>query len=188
MQSWVALIASGVIGSMVLLSFNQFSNDAVRELYIDTLDNAVYTELDAAGEIIEYDFSRIGLGVNDPNDDVLTQADSTDLRYVMDVNGDNTFETMRYYLSGVSAAASTPNPNDRYLYRVVNGGANEAICGGVTDFKITYFDVSGNETAVLNDIKTFVIYLQVESAIGYDGEYPKLVWEGRVTPLSLMTR
>lgn len=187
MQSWIALIASGVIGSLVLLSFNQFSNDAMRDLYIDTLDNAAYVEMDAAAQIIEYDFSRIGLGVNDPNDDVLVQADSAELRYVLDSNGDNTLETMRYYLSSVAAAAGTPNPNDRFLYRVVNGGAAQVVTAGVTDFEITYFDSSGNETAIMDDIRTFVVHLEIESALGYDDEYPKLLWQGRITPLSLVT-
>lgn len=186
MQSWIALIASGVIGSMVLVSFGQFSNDAVRELYIDTLDNATYVTMDAASQIIEYDLSRIGLGVNDPAVSVITQADSAEIRYVMDSDSNGTLETMRYYLSTVAVASMTANPNDRILYRVVNG-VTQSVTAGVTDFEIKYYDTSGVETADPDAIRTIEVYLEIENDMGYDGEYPKLLWRGKITPPSLVT-
>jgi hypothetical protein len=186
MQSWVALIASAAIGGLVLLSFGRFSNEVMRDTYIDTLDNAAYGTLDGASRLIDYDFSRIGLGVNDPSINVLTQADLTDLRYVLDSNADGTLETMRYYLSTVAAASSTPNPNDRLLYRVVNG-VTQTVTGGVIDFQIKYFDGAGSETNDLTAIRTFVVYLELESDFGYDGEYPRLLWQGKITPPSLVT-
>ncbi len=187
MGSWISLIASIVIGGLVLMSFGRFNNDVTRDMYLDTLDNAAYGNLDEVVRIIEYDLSRIGLGINDPKQAVLIQADSTDLRFYLDSDGNGVLETMRYYLSTTTAAASTENPRDKFLYRVVNGGTPQVISSGLTDFKIKYYDAAGNVSTNLTQIRTFEVSLTMESEIIYDNQYPKLVWQGRITPPGLMT-
>ncbi|MDZ7300898.1 MAG: hypothetical protein ONB44_02015 [candidate division KSB1 bacterium] len=187
MHSWITLIASIVIGGLVLMSFGQFNNDVTRDLYLDTLDNNAYGNLDEVVRLIEYDFSRIGLGINDPKQAVLIQVDSTDLRYNLDSDGNGVIETMRYYLGSTSEANSTQNPRDRYLYRVVNG-TSQIISSGLTDFKIRYYDAAGNASTNLSAIRTFVVTVTMESEMLYDNQYPKMFWTGRITPPSLMLR
>ncbi len=181
------MIASAVIGGLVLLSFGRFTNDASRDMYLDTLDNIAYGNLDEVVRLIEYDFSRIGLGINNPKQAVLALAGSTDLRFFLDSDGDGVVESMRYYLGNLSSAASTDNPNDKILYRVVNGGTPEAISTGLTDFTVKYYDKAGNESANLSQIKTFVVHLSFESDHLIDNQHPTLVWQGRITPPSLVT-
>jgi hypothetical protein len=152
-----------------------------------------YDNLDELKEIIEYDFSRIGLGVNDPSQVVLTNIDSTDITFMLDSDSNGVLETMRYYIGPTTdaAAGGTPNPNDHALYRVVNGGASNSISSGLTVFKIQYFDAEGNETTDTGDIRTLVVSLTLESSyisFAEDNEYPKLVWQGRFTPPSLVVR
>ena len=181
------MISSFVIGGLVLVSFGRFSTDVSRDLYMDTLDSAVHGNLGELVLIIEYDFSRIGLGVNDPEQPVLINADSTDLSFYLDSNGDGTLETMRYYLGDSTSAVATGNPRDKLLYRVVNGGAAEEISSGLTEFKIEYYDANGNQTADLSQINTFVVSLSIESGVIYDDEYPRMHWQGRITPPNLVT-
>jgi len=188
MGSWIALIASTVIGSLVLLSFQRFNNDVNREAYIETLDHLAYSNLDETTSLIEYDFSRIGLGMNDPAVAAFTQATAADVTFNMDSDGNGVAETMRYYLSSTNAASATSNPNDKFLLRQINGGAAHNMAAGLTGFKIQYFDAAGNETANLSAIRTLVVSLTLESNYGSDADYPKLLWQGRFTPPSLVVQ
>ncbi len=187
MGSWISLIASTIIGGLVLLSFTRFSNDVSRDALFDTLDNAAYGNLAEIVQLLEYDFSRIGLGINDPTQAVLIKADSTDLRFYLDSDDNGVLETMRYYLGDVTSAASTDNPNDKILYRVVNGGPPEAVSAGLTDFKVRYYDGAGNKSANLSQIKTFEVNLIIENDILYDKQHPRMVWQGKFTPPNLVT-
>jgi hypothetical protein len=187
MGSWIALVGSFVIGGMVLLRVWQFHHDFSRDQYLDTIEHIAYSNLDEVVRLIEYDFSRIGLGINDPKQSILTLADSTDLRFYLDADGNGTLETLRYYLSDTIAAAITDNPRDRILYRVVNGGTPERISTGLTGFMIKYYDAAGNKSSDLQKIKTFIVRLEMESDIIYDGRYPRLIWEGKITPPNLVT-
>ncbi|MDZ7360142.1 MAG: hypothetical protein ONB46_05370 [candidate division KSB1 bacterium] len=191
MGSWITLIGSIVIGSLILLSVQQFSQEVSRDIYADTLDNIAYSNLDELKRIIEYDFSRIGLGVNDPSQAVLTNATATDITFRMDSDSNGVLETMRYYLSTTTdaAAAATPNPNDKALYRVVNGGTPAIVSTGLTDFKIQYYNSAGSETTNLSSIRTLVVSLTLESnyaSFASSNEYPKLIWHQRFTPPSLV--
>jgi len=188
MGSWITLIGSIVIGGLVLLSFQRFNNDVSRAAFVETLDHIAYNNLDEVKGVIEYDFSRIGLGENDPKTDAITEADPTELTFKVDTDGNGTLETMRYYLgnTGDSDALNTANPNDKVLYRVLNSGAPQIVASGLTDFKIQYFNSEGNATATFAAIRTLVVSLTMESDYGAGAEYPKLFWQGRVTPPSLV--
>jgi hypothetical protein len=187
MGSWLALITSTFIGGMILLSFNRFSSDISRDTYVQTLDQIAYEQMDELARLIDYDFSRIGFGINDPSQAILIQASATDLRFNIDSNGDGVLETMRYFLGDSTTAAFTSNPRDRMLFRVVNSGTPQGVSSGLTQFTIRYFDAAGNETANLNLIRTFEVNLTMESEIIYENQYPKMFWRGRFTPPSLVT-
>ncbi|MGH7600224.1 MAG: hypothetical protein ACREOI_28040 [bacterium] len=186
MGSWIALIASTVIGSLVLLSFQRFSNDVRREAYVETLDHLAYGNLDESKRLLEADFMRIGLGMNDPTVAAFTQATATDVTFKMDSDGNGVPETMRYYLSTTAAAGATKNPNDKFLMRQINGGTAQIRATGLTSFNIQYFDAAGNATAVLGAIRMLVVSLTMGSNFGADADYPKLLWQGRFTPPGLV--
>jgi hypothetical protein len=197
MGSWIALIASTVIGSMVLLSFQRFNNDVSREAMIDTLDHIAYGNMDETKRLIEYDFSRIGLGMNDPSVAAFTEAKAADVTFILDSDGNGVAETMRYYLSTTADASATENPNDKLLLRQIDGGAAQVMASGLTAFRIQYYDTAGDSlndaagtvaAANLPTIKTLAVSLTMESDYGADTDYPKLLWQGRFTPPSLVVQ
>lgn len=188
MGNWIAYIGSTVIGALLLLSLMRFNNDVSQEIYVDNLENITYGQLAQVVEIIKGDLSRVGLGVNDPYQPVVLTADSTDFRFLVDVDGDGIIDTMRYYLGATASAAWTENPHDRALYRVINGGIDEDISIGLVDFEIRYFDAAGTETAVPANIKTLEVSLIFESYIPYDNQYPRITWRGKITPPNLLAR
>jgi hypothetical protein len=188
MGSWITLIGSIVIGGLVLLSFQRFNNDVNRDTVIQALDHIAYNNLDEVKSVIEYDFSRIGMSINDPAQAIFTEADPTEVTFNLDSDSNGVQETMRYYLSATTEtnALKTANPNDKVLYRVVNSGTPQIVASGLTAFTIQYFNSAGTETATLSAIRTLVVSLTVESDYGADAGYPKLFWQGRITPPSLV--
>ncbi len=185
MGSWLALIASIIIGSMVLLWFNGFRNDLQQDSYLNLLEDLSYNNLEEVTDLVEYDFSRIGLNINDPLEVAVVNADSTDFTFELDANNDGVLETMRYYLSDTSAAAYTLNPRDRILFRVDNGGTPEKISSGLTDFEITYYNEAGGVTTDMAAMRSFGVQIVMENEIIYDNQTPMLSWESRITPSAL---
>ena len=186
MGSWIALIGSIIIGALILNSFQRFQGDVSRDLHLNTIENMTYNNLDGTTTLVEYDFSRIGFGINDPSVNVVTQVDSMDLRYILDSDGNGVSENMRYYLSNTAAASMTANPNDVLLLRQTNGGTPDTIAAGVRNFKVAYYAAGGNKTAALDSVRTLSVTLTIESDYGYDNLYPRFVWQKRITPTSLV--
>lgn len=186
MNSWLALIASTVIGGMVLLWFNGFRNDVQQDSYMNLLEDLSYNNLEDVTDVVEFDFARIGMGINDPRDVAVLNADSTDFSFKLDANNDGAFETIRYYLSDTSAASYTLNPRDRILYRVENGGASEKLSSGLTSFRVTYYDQAGSVTADMSAMRSFGVRITMENEIVYDNQTPMLSWESRITPSALV--
>lgn len=187
MASWIAMIGSMVIGSLLLLSFLRYGNDITRDSYLTTLEHITYENLAEATEVLERELSLVGVGINDPTFYPLLEADSTAIRFCWDADGDSQIDTLRYFRSEVSAASATDNPNDRVLNRTLNGNT-EVVAVGVIDFKMRYFDYEGIEittAADIEEIRVIEFELTIESTMNYDNNYPRIVWHGRVMPLNL---
>lgn len=190
MGSWLSLVFSVVIGGMVMLSFTRFSGDVNQDMYMDLVENVAYGNLDDVVRFVEYDFGRIGYGINDPRQAIMITATASDIKFYLDSNGDGVLETIRYYLSSTSDAlvVNTSNPRDRVLYRVVNDGTPERISNGLTEFALTYYDQGGATTTTLSQIRSFKVRIKMESEVVYDNQYPQMMWEGRITPTAMMMR
>ncbi|MFQ5675909.1 MAG: hypothetical protein ACE5G1_08445 [bacterium] len=183
MSSYLAFVASVLIGGLLLWRVLTFQTDLKEHSY---KQNDTFRVQDAAMGVVEVlndDFKRIGLGVLPP---VFLTLDDDTLEYITDVDDDSNPDIVRYFLTGTDILASTPNPQDRILFRQVNAGAKLALASGVTDFEIKYFDQTGMETNTPADIKTMLVTLQMESTTPHDGEYVKFLWREKITPPNLL--
>ncbi len=188
MGSWTALVASTVIGTLVLLSILRFNEDVSVDLYADVLEKITYEQMMETASILEYDFSRIGYGINDPTVTVITQAAADSVTFLLDINDDGLVDSVQYHLGDTTSASSTPNPRDKILYRVVNGGSPMPASSGLTEFQLTYYDAVGNTTTVLQDITTIEINMTFESTIIYDGRFARLTWHAKISPSNLVNK
>lgn len=186
MGTWVSMIASAVIGSLVLLWFNDYNNDFRRDSYLNMMEDISYNNLEEVTNVIEYDFSRVGFGMNDPSAVAVLQADSSNFEFELDSNGDGVIETMQYYLSDTSDASDTPNPRDRILYRVDNGGTPERLSSGLTEFQMTYYGADGDTTSDKSAMRSFGVRIVMENEVVYDEQTPIMAWESRITPRALI--
>jgi hypothetical protein len=115
----------------------------------------------------------------DPTRSIIS-ADSSAIKFYIDINSDSTMDSIRYYLGPTSELAGTPNPRDRKLYRVVNNEVAKTSNVGVTQFYLTYFDADGDSLNLpIPDpriINSFEINVQVENSYAYDNKYSSAFW------------
>jgi hypothetical protein len=80
---------------------------------------------------------------------------------------------VRYFLGDTLQLSNTPNPNDRVLYKSVNGGTNTKVANGVVKLAFQYFDSTGTATANLSAIKSFSVDLIMASGEPIRGFSPR---------------
>ena len=87
---------------------------------------------------------------------------------------------MDYYIGPPSELRDTPNPRDRYLYRLLNNEPPVSTNMGITQFDLKYFDVFNNEipspVTVPGEIHTIQINITVEDPAAYDEKYNTVFW------------
>ncbi len=170
-QTIIDIIASTIVfGSLMLMTLrmNLAQNEMMQTTRGDLMVQQAIVEV---SHLIEYDFRKIGYcrNVAQITTNAILLADSNRITFRTDVDNNGNVDTMRYYLGPVSELTVTPNPRDRFLYRVINGQAPKGANLGVTVFDLKYynqarqimnFPISG---ALLNTIKEIQITVQVEN-------------------------
>ncbi|MFA3784057.1 hypothetical protein ABRY23_13435 [Melioribacteraceae bacterium 4301-Me] len=185
------ILGSTVIGAMLLLILLRLNDATVQNTYTNSSELIVQQDLTEIVKLIEYDFRKIGYCKNfnkipDPSKAII-YADTSSITFLTDVanpplypNGDGNVDTLHYYLGPTSELSSTPNPNDRMLYRVLNSETPRGSNLGVTLFHLTYYNSLGSilPTPVVHpgEIHRIEIDLQVETVAGYNQQYSTIFW------------
>ena len=135
-------------------------------------------------ELLEYDFRKIGFCVDwdkipNPSASILS-ADSSSISFLTDKESDGIVDTLTYFLGSTDELLQTPNPNDKFLYRVSNNDTPIGANLGITEFEIKYFDTLGEEISFpiteTGEIHTLQINIKVENTSGYNQEYTTAFW------------
>ncbi len=147
------------------------------------------TNLVEVARLIEYDFLKIGYGVDAGAK--ITLADSTRLTFYSDLNRDGITDKLKYYLKEPVERVGL-NPNTMVLYRLLDDEPERGANLGVTLFQLTYFDSVGNQLSTPvgspEYIRSIQVGLMVESIIpdvSGDTTYPGAYWEKRIYPRNL---
>ncbi len=131
-----------------MLILFRLDDAAVENTYNNSQDLIVQQNLTSVVEVLENDLRKMGYcsdWTKLPNPaTVILSADSTSIKFLTDVNNDGNVDTLYYYLGPTSELASTPNPRDRLLYRVVNNETPRSANLGITEFSLLYFDPLGD--------------------------------------------
>lgn len=185
MGVWIDLIGSFVFGSLLGLNVLRLNADMSEHSFEASLTYIAQHGALTIAQIVEEDLFKVGYGASGT---VILLADSTEFEFRADLDGDSAVDTLHYYLSDAAAASGTQNPEDRILYRVLNGGAPQALDLGVTKFNLSYFDAAGDSLALpvaVGDIRQIRVDLVVESAEPYDSSYAKAFLPLRIRPKNL---
>ena len=168
---------------MLLLSILSLNADIMQTATINNLGTNAQQNVTNIVSILEYDFRKIGYRVPSGKDAITDMTDST-IDFLADVDNDGNVDSVSFYLGPTSEPSGTENPNDRYLYRRVNGTAND-VALGITSWTLTYYNVSGSITATPANVRSIRISFTVETIIPFDTTYGSARWEGRFTPKNL---
>jgi hypothetical protein len=180
----IDILGSMIVGGMLLMILFRLNDAAVENTFNYGGDLIVQQNLVEVVQLLEYDFRKIGYckdweKIPDPTKAILS-ADSTSINFITDVDSDEDVDTVHYYLGSRDSLLSTPNPNDRILYRVVNHDPPAGANLGVTQFRLLYFNSLGDSIhfpiTVPSQIHTMQINITIESTVAYDNKYSSVFW------------
>jgi len=175
-SSLIDIVGSIIIGGFLLILLWRIDDAAIQSTYNNTQELILQENLATSAMILENDFRRIGYCKNYSliaTTDAIISATDTSISFKTDVNDAGVVNTLNYYVGPSSELASTPNPRDRFLYRVVDSETPVGVNLGITQFKLVYFDQLGDTIPFpITDptlIASMEINIAVENVIGYGG-------------------
>ncbi|HMN47691.1 MAG TPA: hypothetical protein PKD67_00985 [Ignavibacteriaceae bacterium] len=179
----IDILGAAIIGGLLLLNLLRLNQNVYQVDNATGHDVNLQVEVVNVADVIENDFNKIGYCANPANitdDPKVTFADSSSIKFQYDVDKDGDYDEIYYYVSGTDALPETPNPRDRILYRVVNGGYPFILSNNITEFKLQYMDAFWNvlptplaTPGAANYIK---ISFRVEDPFAYDQNYVEAFW------------
>lgn len=174
MGQLLELLGATVIGAFVILlilNLNLQMNENTRQLTQDT-----YTQNSSATSlsILEYDLYKAGFRTTGNK---ILLADSNQVKFRTDINNNGSIDTVYYYTGSTTAMNSTTNPNDKQLYRKINGTINTAAI--ITSFNLVYYDSLGNQLSYASlssavtraKIRSIRTYIKLELPDAIDNYY-----------------
>ncbi len=188
------IIASVVVGGLVLLVLLRTSAGAAENSYNYGQDLIVQEDVTSLAEIMEYDLRKIGYcadytQIPDPTKAILA-ADSTSIKFLSDTSsssnplwtGDGTTDNIYYFLdSKGDSLTHIQNPNVKYLHRVIDGNTAGETTWPVTEFSLMYFDAMGDTLKFpitsTSQISSIQVTLQVQNNSPYNSNYQSALWK-----------
>ena len=178
------LLGSTIVGGILLMTLFRINGTATENNYTGNGELIAQQNLATIVQILETDFRRIGYcadwqKIPDPTQSIL-EVDSSMIKYITDVDADGNVDTVKYFLGPTSELLNTPNPRDRFLYRVVNNEKPVGVNLGVTNFKMEFFNTLGNKLSfpISNpgSIYSMQVDITVEDISAYNEQYATAYW------------
>ena len=192
MATWLDIIGSVLIGTLVMFLIMKLNYQVSTNSTEITSNGIVQNYLTTITTIMENDLYKIGYRISDPNK--LNIADSNRFSYKADVNNDGTTDSVRYYFGTTSQAGKTTNPNDKPLFKVLNGGTPVRI-GFIRDCRFTYYDSTGRQissygaSATISDtlkkVRMVNVYIKCESPYLINKYYQSAEYSRKIKPVNL---
>jgi type II secretory pathway component PulJ len=197
------ILGSMIIGGIILTMMGNINERIFENTYSTTLKVSDQSRLPNVAMIMENDIKKLGYcadytQVVDVKKCILT-ADTSQIKFLYDLDLNGTMDTIYYYLGQTSELSSTPNPDDRYLYRKINSQAPVKISDGVTKLYFKYYNASDVQMSPVTD-KTLIKSLEMAITMepgepvlhpeqwGGDPYPPISVRQTRITSRNLLSR
>jgi hypothetical protein len=180
----LSLVVRGVIALAVLnvtlslqAKLSEKSSQAIELNLVNTVSR-----------IMRYDLEKVGYNWSGPPYFTIASKDTIEFYYnstLAPAPPSSSPVRVRYYLGSTLDLSKTPNPNDRILYKSVNGGTPSKVANGVVKLAFRYFDATGAVTTNLSAIKSFSVDLIMASGEAIGGFYPASEWNYRFFPTNI---
>jgi len=160
-------------------------NVSLNSMVVESVAHAtIQQSLSVLREVMSADFDAAGLNVT-PGTSSFLVAKPNQMEFYGDLDGDGTPETIYYYVGPQSELSNTVNPNDRKLYRQINGGTSLNVANGITTCAFTYYDQNGLVTTSPSLVKMFTVKMTMQDGAPVDSLYPSTYWEQSFFPPNL---
>jgi len=166
MSTMLDMVGSFIIGGLLMMMILNVNANFNMMSYEDRLDLMVQENLAELIEEIEFDFRKIGYGVQNPSLAIIS-ADTSSISFWADLDNDGALDQVSYTLGPTSDGVQV-------------GGSL-----GVVDFQLTLYDISGSQTTDPTLVKSLDYYLLLESPFPTDTTYARSAWTGTVHPKNL---
>ena len=182
------LIGTAIVAGILILMMIGLTASVSESTTQQMLDVTTQQALTTITGIVEYDFHKMGFEMAPGAAITAMDVDSITFWAGIDTDSDGVIDgvnTITYQMSDTSQASSTPNPDDRILYRTVGAATPAPVALGLTNFELEYFDIAGSVTANPADVRTIKINLTMQSTISFDNAYSEAAWEKKICPRNL---
>jgi hypothetical protein len=187
-SSIVDILGSTLIGGILMIILFRLSDSGIENTYNNSGELISQQNIVTTVSILENDFRKIGYckdwnKIPRPNESIIL-ADSNKIKFLTDIlpdgNPDGKVDSIYYFSGSTNELLSTPNPRDRYLYRVINGEKPVQVNLGITQFSLKYFNALGAPISfpitVPGEISSIQIDVSVENVSAYDNKYSTVFW------------
>jgi len=184
----IDIMGAAILGGILLIMVNSLNERAVETNMIYGNDKLLQMEVVQLADLIETDFRKIGY-CEDPSKisdstDLIISADTSQIKFITDLNRDGNLDTLEYYISSTSVLSNTKNPRDRILYRKFSDYPYEKsliVSSNITHFYLRYFDALSDEISSPVTSPSLIAYMEisfkVEDSEAYDEQYSEAYWQ-----------
>jgi len=192
MSSIMDMITAAVIFGVLTLTVARVQSNINISAYQNQYNVIVQTNAVELARQIEWDFTKIGHRASGQK---ILMADSTQIRFVANLDNATVTNTVRYYVADVSQCPTTSNAKDFPLFRIQDGITAKQNWG-LTSFRISYYDASNvkiptpiTSVSDLDRIHSINVAFQLESPEPvvslHDTTWAAASWEKTIIPRNL---
>jgi hypothetical protein len=168
MQTLIEIVGSTIIGGMLLLLILTSKSNVGKASNSQVMNSKIQSNITTITEIIEADIKNLGYRI--PGGTSISIADSTNFLFKIYNDTLSSTDSISYSFSIIR----------HKLFR-----NSISISSNISDFKLRYYDSTGNITASASLIKSFKIALTVQDTFKYDGNSVVAYWEKTFKPQNL---
>ncbi len=182
MANLLDIIAAFLIGGilfLMIMNLNVYSSEAK---FASDSELLLQRDAQTLAEILSHDLRKIGYGHTGTS---ILVADSQRIKFVADIDTNSVLDTVTLFLGSPDEVTGTPNPRDRYLYRIVNGVQSSGPVLGLVRLRFVYRDILSSVTTNIPDIKYVETEIWVETPHPVNDTYPFTYWEMKIRPRNL---
>jgi hypothetical protein len=167
MNVMMDIVVATILGAIItVITLN--ANLVIREAWAGYNSEVVVQQmLITDAQIVESEFRNMGCGVINSSQ-TITEALDSSITFLMALRPEpnSPIHTVQYYSGSKNELTWTDNPDDRFLYRRLDGGNAETV-GIITRFGLRYFSYQNDPmvtpVADLNNVGLVEVTLEVQS-------------------------
>lgn len=177
-------IGATIIGGMVILVLLGITLNLQQTNREIVMENMAQTTIADVAAVIENDLVKIGYHVPRTTSRILEWSPSA-ISFLSDIDNNGSIDTIRYYLGDATELLQTQNPDDKPLYRLINGQTLKGSSFGCTDFQLAYYDSTGQAAVTADQVRTIGLRISVQSKAASGETYAGTFWQSLIRPMNL---